>query len=366
MQAVQPEEKPAVLPAAAAPQKTAAEPQSFKPSRSLKTPAQLAGPEVPFAELDSQARKVYTRLLSQAAELLNRTEQPYTEQYEAVRRVCGQTADTLKTNPVLLNYASYSTSGGYLPGHTANTTLLALAMGQSAGLEAGELNLLGFCAMAHDIGMTGYSDLYNSETRLSEEEFTEMARHAEDGVKKLDRILDLDHRIKERAKNIVLQVHERLDGGGYPDQISKDDIDPLAQFIGIADAYEALTHPRPWRAAFSPPDAIKELIEIEGRSFNAKAVKSLIGVLSIYPPNSLVALSTKEIARVIRVNKGSLTRPLVEIFLDADFAVVTPKTLDLLQYPLTSVERGVPFGELENRNPEAAARLELASWWTEW
>lgn len=356
-------------PAPAAPDahgKEAAATQTFRPSRAIKTPAQPALPEVPFAELDAQARKTYTRVLAQAAELLTRTEQPYTEQYEAVRRVCEQAAEVLETNPVLLNYTAYSTSGGYLPGHTANTTLVAMAMGLAAGLRGAELNLLGFCSMAHDIGMTAYSHLYNSEVRLTEQEFAEMTLHTEEGIKKLDRIVDIDHKIKDRARRIMMQVHERLDGTGYPDRLSYEDIDPLAQFIGIADAYEALTHPRPWRDATAQPDAIKELLEKEGHGFNSKAIKALIGALSIYPPDSLVALSTKEIARVIKVNKNSLTRPLVEILLYEDFRETAPKTLDLMKYPLTSIERSVSLKELGSRNPGWAAKLELARWWTEW
>ncbi|OGS11697.1 MAG: hypothetical protein A2234_08355 [Elusimicrobia bacterium RIFOXYA2_FULL_58_8] len=340
--------------------------QVSRPARTLKTPTPVAAPDVPFEELDARAREIYTSLMAQARELLSRTQQPYTEQYEAVRRGCEAAAEELKTNPVLLNYSAYSTSGDYLAGHTANTTLLALAMGLAARLRPGELSLLGFCAMAHDIGMTAYSHLYNNEARLNEDEFAEMALHAEEGIRKLDRIVDLDYRIKDRAKTVILQVHERLDGGGYPDRLSKEEIDPLAQFIGIADSYEALTHPRAWRAAISPPEAVKTLLEKEGRGFNSKAIKALIGALSIYPPTSLVALSTGEIARVIQVNPGSLTRPLVEIFLDGKFRQTAKKTLNLLKHPLTAIERGVPFKELEKNNPELAASLELAGWWVEW
>jgi HD-GYP domain-containing protein (c-di-GMP phosphodiesterase class II) len=228
------------------------------------------------------------------------------------------------------------------------------------------MKLLGFCAMAHDIGMTGYDALYGRETRLTDEEFSELALHTEAGVAKLDRIVDLDYKLKDRIKLIVLQTHERLDGSGYPDRLTNEEIDPLAQFIGIADVYEAMTHVRSWREPLNPPDVIKELIEKEGLGFASKAVRALLSTLSIYPPYSLVALSTGEIARVIKVNKGSLTRPLVEILLDPEFAQAQPQTLDLLEYPLTSIERTVDFSELRARNPRFAAKLELARLWVEW
>lgn len=323
------------------------------------------GTELPFNELDNQARRTYARLVSQAEEFLKRTAQPYTEQYRAVKAACTQVTETLRVNPVLLSYAAYSTSDGYLAGHTANTTLISLAIGINYGLEGKELDLLGFCAMAHDIGMTGYASIYNNSSRLTDDDFAEMTLHAEESVAKLDCIVDLDYKVKERARLIVMQVHERLDGSGYPSQLKAGEIDPLAQIIGIADAYEAMTHPRTWREAKNPPDVVKELIEREGRNFNAKAVRSLIAILSVYPPGSLTVLSTGEIARVIKVNKGSLTRPMVEIVADNNFTKVPFRTMDLIKYPLTAIERPIDLSELEERNPELAASLELARWWVD-
>lgn len=339
--------------------------QAYKPrTREMRnTPRE---PVTPFRELDTKAKEVYSRVMNQAGELLRHIDQPYTEKYEAILRACSLTCETLKTNSVLLNYTTFSTAEDYLHAHTANTTILALALGQALDLEQQELNLLGFCAMAHDIGMTAYGGIYTSEAHLTDDEFTEITLHTEAGMEKLDRIVDIDYRIKDRARRILLQTHERLDGSGYPDRISSEEIDPLAQIIGIADVYEAMTHPRAWRGPMNPPDVMKELIEKEGRGFNSRVVKALISALSIYPPGSMVALSTGEIAKVIKVNKGSLTRPLVEVTLDAEFAPTPPRSVDLLEYPLTAIERTVGFKEIEERNPKYYAKLELSRWWVEW
>lgn len=331
--------------------------------RESKSPV---APHAPFRDQDAEARDAYARLLAQAVELLKGADQPYTEKYEAVVRVCESAAKTLHGNPVLLDYACYSTADDYLKAHSANTALIALAMGLSAGLDEAELRLLGFCAMAHDIGMTEYSDLYSREDRLNEEEFYRITMHAEAGVEKLDRIVDIDYKVKDRAKHIIRQVHERLDGSGYPDRASGEALDPLAQLIGIADVYEAMTHPRSWREAMEPPDVLKELIEREGRGFHSGAVKSLISALSIYPPGSLVALSTGETAVVRRVNKGSLTRPLVAVLLTTDGEPAAPQFVDLMEHPLTSIEAPVSREDLAARNPKLAGRLEVERWWVEW
>jgi HD-GYP domain-containing protein (c-di-GMP phosphodiesterase class II) len=305
-------------------------------------------------------------VLNQAGELLRGVEQPYTEKYAAVLRSCELAAETLKTNSVLLNYACYSTAEDYLRAHSANVAIFALAMGLASGLEPAELRLLGFCAMAHDIGMADYSPLYSQSSRLNDEDFAELTRHSEAGAAKLERIVDLDYKIKDRAKRIILQVHERADGSGYPDGVRDEAIDPLAQLIGIADSYEAMTHPRAWREALNPPDVIKELIEHEGRGFASKAVKALLSAISIYPPGSIVLLSTGEVARVVKVNKGSLTRPEVETLLDQGFSQEQHQLVDLFDHPLTTIERPMGPAELQDKNPKFAAKLELERWWVEW
>jgi HD-GYP domain-containing protein (c-di-GMP phosphodiesterase class II) len=322
--------------------------------------------ELPFHELEPRAKEVYSRLLLQVDSFLKAVDEPYCEKYEAALAACALAAGELKANPYFLGCSVYSTADDYLRAHTANTVILALAMGLEAGLDGGELGLLGFCSLAHDIGMTGYSALYNRQERLTEEELEEMTLHAEAGAAKLDRIVDLDYKVKDRAKKVILQIHERADGSGYPDRLSNEDIDPLAQLISIADAYEAMTHPRSWREALPPPDAVKELIAREGGGFNAGAVKLLISVISMYPPGSLVELSTGETAQVLRVNRGLLTRPVVQILLNKDGGQAEPRMDDLKQHPLVSIERTVTQRKLGELNPKYAARLELARWWTDW
>ncbi len=338
---------------------------AFRP-RVKGEPRPAAAPSAPYRDLLARAREVYARLLDQTGSLLRGADQPYTEKYEACTAAATLASETLKENPVLLTCACHSTAEDYLHGHSANVTVVALAMGRELNLPESELRLLGFCAMAHDIGMTGYSALYNSESRLTEEQFSEITAHPEAGAQKLDRIVDLDYKIKDRAKKIIMQSHERIDGSGYPARLAGEEIDPLALIIGLADVYEAMTHPRPWRGPFNPPDVVKELIEKEGLGFSSRTVKALISAVTIYPPGSLVELSTGETARVIKVNPGSLTRPLVEIIADQDFNALPPAAADLLEHPLTSVERPLGPGELEEHNPRLAAKLELEGWWVQW
>ncbi len=357
--------RPSTAPAAS-PAETPSKRLVSRKDRQRKDEAAVRAAGRPFQELDARAREVYSRVVSVAKEFLGQADQPYFEKYESLIALADLTCRTLIDNPALLGCTAHATADNYLYAHTANVTLISQAMGIAMGLEKSEAGFLGFCAMAHDIGMTDHAALVNTPARLSDEDYEKVMRHSEAGAAKLDRLLDMDYGSKERARKVILQIHERVDASGYPDRLMNEEIDILAQIIGVADVYEAISHPRSWRPAGHPHAAIKHLIDKEGKGFSQKVIKAIIEVMSIYPPGSLVALSTGEIAGVVKVNKGSLTRPVVSVLLDGDFTPVAPRFMDLMEHPLTAIERIVEETELAARDPRFAARRELARWWVEW
>ncbi|HBB67553.1 MAG: hypothetical protein A2X28_00775 [Elusimicrobia bacterium GWA2_56_46] len=334
--------------------------------RQRKDEAAVRASARPFPELDAQAREIYSRNIALAKELIGQIDRGYVEKYGSIMRQAELNSQALSSNPVLLSYTRYATADDYLYAHSANVAVISQAMGLALGLERSAVNFLGFCALAHDLGMIDHSKLAKQENRLTDAEYSEIMLHPEAGAARIDRFLDMDGRLKEQAKKIILQVHERIDAGGYPGRLTNEEISFSAQIIGIADVYEAMSHPRSWRPAGHPHNVMKHLIDKEGHGFNSRVVKALIEVFSIYPPGSLVALSTGEIAGVVQVNPGSLTRPVVSVLLDPDFSPALPRLADLLEHPLTGIERIVEEEELLARNPKFAARQELERWWVDW
>lgn len=316
-----------------------------------------------FTQLDSEASGIYDRLLVGARELVIQSDKPCSVEYGDIIGLCSLTLETLRTNPVLVTYAAFFCTENYLYAHTANVTILSQAIALDYGLSQEDIDLLSFCAMVNDFGMTEFQELYSKRKYLNDSEFLGITRHVDAGIAKLERITGMKPCLKERARKIIHQIHERVDASGYPLRLSGKEIDLLAQIIGVADSYEAMTHPRLWREACHPSDAIK-LLTGEGKRFGLKVLKSLIRTLSVYPPSSLVELSSGEIVRVIMPRKGSLSRPLVEVLLGPDFAPIPTRVLDLGEPPIRrTIVRPVSVGELEERNPEFAARLESTRWW---
>jgi HD-GYP domain-containing protein (c-di-GMP phosphodiesterase class II) len=77
----------------------------------------------------------------------------------------------------------------------------------------------------------------------------------------------------------ILSHHERFDGTGYPNGLMGEDIPLLARMFSIVDAYDAMTHDRPYRKAMSKEDAIEEIIKCKGTQFDPKLADEFIKLI---------------------------------------------------------------------------------------
>ena len=146
------------------------------------------------------------------------------------------------------------------------THLLATA----AGLQPKVVKGVVFGALLHDIGKIGVSDtILRKPERLTGDEWIEMRRHPIIG----EQICRPLASSREFAP-IVRHHHERWDGLGYPDRLKGDEIPIGARIVGLADAFDAMTHDRPYRAARSPDEAIDLIAGEAGRQFDPGLVES--------------------------------------------------------------------------------------------
>lgn len=124
-------------------------------------------------------------------------------------------------------------------------------------------------SLFHDVGKCRVPDeILKKKGRLTEEEFDVMRKHPVYSAE----ILLPDY--GERVSNFARWHHERLDGSGYPDGLKGDQIPYAARLIAVADAYEAMTGPRCYRAMRTREDALEELKRMGGQ-FDAEIVAAL-------------------------------------------------------------------------------------------
>ena len=113
------------------------------------------------------------------------------------------------------------------------------------GLSEAEQQQIHLAGLVHDIGKIGLPPgLLEKEGPLNLEERRSMQTHSEIGERILANVEDY-----RDIAEIVRHHHERMDGHGYPDGLSSDEIPPLARIIAVADAYNAMTSDRPYREA---------------------------------------------------------------------------------------------------------------------
>ena len=156
--------------------------------------------------------------------------------------------------------------------HIELVTEYALAIGRELKLAEEQLKVLEQAAQLHDIGKIAVNhNLIDKDKPLSSEEMTSMKRHPQIGYQ----ILRSAHQYAHLS-DYVLSHHERLDGKGYPHQVSAESIPLYSRIIAIAEAYEAMTSEKPYRKAMSQEEAIQELIKNSGTQFDSELVTLFI------------------------------------------------------------------------------------------
>jgi putative nucleotidyltransferase with HDIG domain len=153
-------------------------------------------------------------------------------------------------------------------GHSERVVRFSLRLGRELGLDEGQLKALEFGALLHDIGKIGVSDMIlRKPSALTEEEWVKMRQHPLHGQQILRGIEFL-----EDAARVVGQHHEKWDGSGYPLGLGGEEIDLNARIFAVADAFDALTSDRVYRAKTSYGEAAAELDRCSGQHFDPGVV----------------------------------------------------------------------------------------------
>ena len=159
--------------------------------------------------------------------------------------------------------------------HSENVTNYSLKMADYLGLSDKQKDIIRYAGVLHDIGKVVISSsITDKPGRLDESEWEKMREHPLIGQRILDPIDFL-----EPVKVCIQTHHERCDGSGYPFGLLAHEIPLETRIISVADAYDAMTHSRPYREALAVPDAVDELIRSSGSQFDSKVVDSLVKII---------------------------------------------------------------------------------------
>jgi len=160
----------------------------------------------------------------------------------------------------------------YTAGHQQRVTKLATAIARELGLSEKQIEGISVAGTLHDIGKISVpSEILSKPGSLRKSEFDLIKDHAEVGYGLLKTI-----EFSQPVAQIVLQHHERLDGSGYPNGLSGENILIEARIMAVADVIESMSSHRPYRPAFSIEKALLEIILKRGILYDPEVVDACV------------------------------------------------------------------------------------------
>jgi putative nucleotidyltransferase with HDIG domain len=164
----------------------------------------------------------------------------------------------------------------YTAGHSAAVAVYSRDIAARMGLNSEQQQLAHLCGLVHDIGKIGLPPgLLEKPGALTLEERRQMQEHSAIGERILANVEDY-----AEIATIVRHHHERIDGQGYPDGLSLDDIPLLSRIIAVADAYNAMTSDRPYRDAMPSRVARLRLAQAVDGQFDTSVVAAFEALLA--------------------------------------------------------------------------------------
>ncbi len=216
----------------------------------------------------------------------------------------------IKEHPqYILRFASFPNfENNYMVTHATKTTMLSIAMGDKMKLPQHKLVELGISCFFHEIGLFKLPDrLYNGAGKITEEEKKSLSTHTILSFRILKQL-----NVSRDVLLGVLEHHERESGMGYPQKLEGEKISLFGRIIAIACSFDAQISDRPFRNGKDANTSLLNMTQQIGSHYNETLIKTLVGLLTIYPLGCYVQMENGAIARSIGYNKENPTFPIMQ------------------------------------------------------
>jgi diguanylate cyclase (GGDEF)-like protein len=162
--------------------------------------------------------------------------------------------------------------------HSRTVGAYAERTARALGVAPDRVEQIHAAGVVHDLGKLGVADaILHKPGALTEVEWQEMTRHPEIGAR------ILEHAGLRQIAAWVRAHHERVDGRGYPDGLAAGQISLESRILAVADAYEAMTADRPYRAGMPADAARRELERCSGTQFDPVVVEAFLSTIDDGP-----------------------------------------------------------------------------------
>lgn len=234
-----------------------------------------------------------------------------------VIEITDQAIDTIFKNPdALACIINIRQKDEYLLEHSVSVSILISIFARYLNIDKQIVRQLAVGAFLHDVGKIMIPDsVLNKPGKLTDKEFTVMKTHVNHSIK----IIEQTKGISEISLEVAALHHEKLDGTGYPYQISENKITQYGRMVAICDIFDALTADRVYKDGYSHIKSFGILRKLaEQQHLDKRLVDIFIKCLGVYPVGSLVELGSKKLAIVEGRNYDDPIRPKVRSFYSVD------------------------------------------------
>ncbi len=188
-----------------------------------------------------------------------------------VNKPMGVSEPESQPKPLSIIYALAATVDAkdhYTYGHSRKVSEYAVSLAEALRLPDETVHNIRAAGLLHDIGKIGVPDsILTKPGALEQKEWEPIRTHPELGVEILKHVTDLS-----KCLPAILHHHENWDGSGYPERLKGEAIPFEARILSVADAYDAITSPRPYRTQLSLKEALDELRRCSGTQFDPALV----------------------------------------------------------------------------------------------
>ena len=295
-------------------------------------------------ELD-RARKLQAKSKAAVTSMFNEVRMGNALKVSEAEPLVDEISQSITRNPeAFLNLVRLKTVDDYTYMHSVAVCALMIALGKQMGLTGQALKDAGVAGLLHDVGkMMIPSEVLNKPGKLTDEEFNIIKDHPRKGWE----ILNISEGANAVALDVCLHHHERVDGKGYPEKISGEDLTLFARMGAVCDVYDALTSNRCYKNGWEPAETIRKMAEWKDGHFDERIFHAFVKTIGIYPSGTLVKLKSGRLGVVIEQSEKSLLTPVVKVFFSTKSnEPIMPETVDLTKSPdsIANVENAEKWG----------------------
>lgn len=236
------------------------------------------------------------------------------------------------------------TKDEYLLEHSVNVATLLVTFGKYLELPKDMLKQMAIGGIVHDVGKIKVDDkVLHKPARLTPEEFEHMKLHqvfASEIIVTIEGLSDV-------SRDVCLMHHEKLDGTGYPNGLTADQLPLHGRMSCIVDIYDALTADRCYKQGMSPAEAFKILLSLTPNHLDKDLVYKFINCIGVYPVGAIVELSDGRIGIVWTSNTSEPLKPEVKCFYSRKYNRFIDVAFVNLKTSQVKIEKAIAQSQLE-------------------